>query len=121
MPRKHSNSGWKVLCFVAVCLFSLSAVQPAEWESRIKDGPPNRFSGTTSVSQDGRTISIQFSNPNLKGKKVNVIVWDDEKDEIIEIQLDANGNGKTDWTPPSDWDSATLTHPSSTDHGIFIL
>ena len=73
------------------------------------------------TSPVGAPITIQFSNPSLKGKKISVLVWDDEKDEIIEIQLDANGNGKTDWTPPDDWDSATLTHLSSTDLGIGLF
>lgn len=73
------------------------------------------------VSSQGRDLEIQFSNPDLAGKTIKVILHDSSGNEkVVPIKLDGKGKGKEKILTPG-WESVTLTHPSSVDHGIVTI
>jgi len=84
-------------------------------------GPdPDRFSGTAVSETRGNDVEINFSNPALANRTIQVFIHDGQTNEkTIKIKLDGKGNGKAKTVVP-DWDVMILTEPSSQDHVIFV-
>ena len=63
----------------------------------------------------GDSIPISYSNPAMPGKKVTVTIDDGAfptpNTVQIVIQLDASGNGSTQWIVPA-WELATFNAPA---------
>jgi len=97
-----------------LCLLGIPLLLPA-----VND--PNRFAGTTRVTQVGGDLEIHFTNKNLANSTVSIIAADNDGHEVVvKIKLDANGKGKQVFHVP-DWPMVVLEHPTSSDHGIVVL
>lgn len=68
----------------------------------------------TGPLSNGETIVITYSNPSMAGKKITVDIDDGAfptpNNAKIEIQLDANGNGKAAWLVAA-WELAKFNAP----------
>ncbi len=85
---------------------------------------PDRFEGThPDPVQEGNSLTIEFDNPDLAGQTVTVQAFPAGGGDGVNIQidLDTDGKGTTEWTVPTGWAPAlTLEHPTSRDHGVDV-
>ena len=85
----------------------------------------NRFSGTVTSSSPGDSFEIYFSNPDLAGTIVNIVVTNGLNEPyhdalVVRILLDSDGNGVTGFEPPASWGWVICTHETSLDHEVLI-
>jgi len=84
-------------------------------------GLPNCFDGTDLVVAAGGKLNICFTNPNLAGKTIQILIEDDDgNDMTVDIKLDDKGRGKRAIDAPP-WSILVLQHPSSRDQGVVVL
>ncbi|MCA8958794.1 MAG: hypothetical protein KDC87_22140 [Planctomycetes bacterium] len=88
--------------FILACVAPASAhqvVTPATLHDLVTDDPHLTIPGSITVGQE---ITIGYHNANLANTTVKIEIEDGEGDtSFIEITLDANGNGSTQWTVPN--------------------
>lgn len=73
--------------------------------------------------ESNETVVIEYKNPNMGGKKIQVAVDNgdpgDPQTQMIEIQLDSNGEGSANWTVPA-WRIAKFNAPDVAEEFRYI-
>lgn len=86
--------------------------------------PPDIFAGTNPEPVTrGATLTIDVAAPGLANQSIKVTITDAEGfDDIVEIQLNENGEGAIEWeVPTGTGPSLFLDHESSATHTVTVV
>lgn len=74
--------------------------------------------GTEGVLQAGETVKVEYVDASRAGETVTITISNGEvgpfREEVdVEVQLDANGKGATEWGVNSQWEFVEFTAPDA--------